>query len=100
MIAASPNTPAEIAELLAFYASAGVDEALVEAPINRFAEVRPKQAERASAPAARESTAQERPASEPGPDANRAPQRPAAAPGLDASKVPDAPARTAPATAA
>ncbi|TIU66226.1 MAG: uracil-DNA glycosylase, partial [Mesorhizobium sp.] len=38
MTAASPRTPAEIAELLAFYASAGVEDALEDEPINRFAE--------------------------------------------------------------
>jgi len=100
MTVASPSTPAEITELLAFYASAGVDDALEDAPINRFADVQPKQAERAPAPAARESRSQERPAPEPGRDANKTPKRPTAAPALDASKVPDAPARTAPATAA
>ncbi|RUW17361.1 uracil-DNA glycosylase, partial [Mesorhizobium sp. M1E.F.Ca.ET.041.01.1.1] len=93
MTAASPNTPIDIAELLAFYASAGVDEALEDAPINRFAEVRPKQAERAPAPAApvRESRLQERQSS--GPDANRTAERQPSSPGLDASGIPDAPAR-------
>jgi len=100
MTVASPSTPAEIAELLAFYASAGVDDALEDAPINRFADVQPKQAERAPAPVARESRSQERPAPEPGRDAIKTPERPTAPPGLDASKVPDAPARTAPAIAA
>ncbi|TIW18416.1 MAG: uracil-DNA glycosylase, partial [Mesorhizobium sp.] len=46
MTAASPNNPIDIAELLAFYASTGVDEALEDAPINRFAEAKPRQAER------------------------------------------------------
>ncbi|TIS06025.1 MAG: uracil-DNA glycosylase, partial [Mesorhizobium sp.] len=44
MTAASPNNPIDIAELLAFYASAGVDEALEDTPVNRFAEAKPKQA--------------------------------------------------------
>lgn len=93
MTAASPNTPADIAELLAFYASAGVDEALEDAPINRFAEARPKQVERTTAPAApaRESRPQDRPAAAPGPGST--PERSPAAPGLDVSRIPDAPAR-------
>ncbi|AZO75736.1 MULTISPECIES: uracil-DNA glycosylase [unclassified Mesorhizobium] len=95
MTATSPNNPFDIAELLAFYASAGVDEALEDAPINRFAEARPKQAERSPAAAApaRETRHQERPASVPGFDASRAAERPAASTGLDASQVPDAPRR-------
>ncbi|RUU04355.1 uracil-DNA glycosylase, partial [Mesorhizobium sp. USDA-HM6] len=102
MTAASPNNPIDIAELLAFYASAGVDEALEDAPVNRFADARPKQAARAPAPAApvRESRPQERQASQPSLGSGRAPERPAPPPGLDASHVPDAPARTMPATAA
>ncbi|TIQ42173.1 MAG: uracil-DNA glycosylase [Mesorhizobium sp.] len=92
MTAASLKTPAELAELFAFYASAGVDEALEDAPVDRFAEARPRQAERAPAPVApaRESRAEQR-APEPG--LNRMPERLAAAPGLDVSRVPDAPAR-------
>ncbi|RWK43363.1 uracil-DNA glycosylase [Mesorhizobium sp.] len=39
----------DIADLLAFYASAGVDEALEEQPLNRFAEAASKPPERASA---------------------------------------------------
>ncbi|TIQ07040.1 uracil-DNA glycosylase [Mesorhizobium sp.] len=95
MTAASPNNPIDIAELLAFYASAGVDEALEDTPVNRFAEAKPKQAERAPAQAAtaRESMPLERPASEPGLEAGRAAERPAASTGLDASQVPDAPRR-------
>lgn len=100
MTAASPNNPIDIAELLAFYASTGVDEALEDAPINRFAEAKPRQAERVPAPAApvRESRLQER--QSPGPDANRTPERQASSPGLDASCIPDAPARPMAATAA
>lgn len=95
MTAASPNNPIDIAELLAFYASAGIDEALEDTPVNRFAEARPKQADRAPAQAAtaRESMPLERPASEPGLEAGRAAERPAASTGLDASQVPDAPRR-------
>ncbi|MDX8481186.1 uracil-DNA glycosylase family protein [Mesorhizobium sp. VK24D] len=100
MTAASPNNPVDIAELLAFYASAGVDEALEDAPINRFAEVRPKQAERAPVPAApvRESRSDRRPPPQSGPESSKAPETSAASFSLDASKIPDAPAR--PATAA
>jgi uracil-DNA glycosylase len=97
MTAASPDIPAEIAELLAFYASAGVDEALEETPVNRFAEAVPKPPARAAASAPRESRPPERPGPEQSPNAGRAPERPA---GLDASRVPDAPARAMPATAA
>lgn len=102
MTAASPNNPIDIAELLAFYAGAGVDEALEDAPVNRFAEARPKQAERAPAPVApvRESRPRERGAAEPSLDAGRASARPAPPPVLDASGIPDAPARPMPATAA
>ncbi|MER8969699.1 uracil-DNA glycosylase [Mesorhizobium sp. M0808] len=41
MTAAPHTSRADLAELLAFYASAGVDEALEEQPVNRFAEARP-----------------------------------------------------------
>ena len=99
MTAASPNNPIDIAELLAFYASSGVDEALEDAPINRFAEPRAKQTERRPAPA-RESRPQERQAAEPSLDAGRAPERRAPPPGLDASSIPDAPTRPTLATAA
>ncbi|MDX8512274.1 uracil-DNA glycosylase [Mesorhizobium captivum] len=102
MTAASPNNPIDIAELLAFYASAGVDDALEDAPINRFAEVQPKPTERALTQAApvRESRPTERQASQPSLYAGRTPERPTSSPGLDASHVPDAPARMMPATAA
>lgn len=49
MTAASPNNRPDIADLLAFYASVGVDEALEDQPVNRFAEVAPKPMERAAA---------------------------------------------------
>ncbi|WP_322418532.1 uracil-DNA glycosylase [Mesorhizobium huakuii] len=78
MTAASPNSPTDIADILAFYASAGVDEALEDAPVNRFAEAAARPVERAPAPVAP-------------PREEKAPERPAAPPGLDASKVPDAP---------
>ncbi len=105
MTAASPNTPAEIAELLAFYASAGVDDALEDAPINRFAEVKPKQApprpaERAPTAPPRESRPESRPApAQAAPERTNALEAPSQVPGLDASNIPDAPARM-PATAA
>lgn len=95
MTAASPSTPAEIAELLAFYASAGVDDALEDAPINRFAEAKPKPAERPRAPAApiAESRPREQPAARPGVEAGPPPERAASSSGLDARNIPDAPAR-------
>ncbi|MBA1142054.1 uracil-DNA glycosylase [Mesorhizobium neociceri] len=86
MTAASPKNRSELADLLAFYASAGVDEALEDAPVNRFAEATPRPAERAPAPAAP-------------PRENKAPDQAEASTGLDASRVPDAPARSVPATA-
>jgi uracil-DNA glycosylase family 4 len=46
MTAASPNNRPDLADLLAFYASVGVDEALEDQPVNRFAEAPPKPAER------------------------------------------------------
>ncbi|SDA64394.1 uracil-DNA glycosylase [Mesorhizobium qingshengii] len=45
MTAASPNNRPDLADLLAFYASAGVDEALEDQPVNRFAEAAPRPAE-------------------------------------------------------
>ncbi|CDX18886.1 Phage SPO1 DNA polymerase-related protein [Mesorhizobium sp. ORS 3324] len=102
MTAASPSNPIDIAELLAFYASAGVDEALEEEPINRFAKAPPKQTERAPAPPApmRESRSEERPAPEPGPEPGKAAERSTVSFSLDASGIPDAPARPMHATAA
>jgi uracil-DNA glycosylase family 4 len=49
MTAVSRDNRPEIAELLAFYASAGVDEALEEEPLNRFAEAASKPPERGPA---------------------------------------------------
>lgn len=49
MTAVSRDNRPDIADLLAFYASAGVDEALEEEPVNRFAEAASKPAERAPA---------------------------------------------------
>lgn len=49
MTAVSPDNRPNIADLLAFYASAGVDEALEEEPLNRFAEAASKPPERAPA---------------------------------------------------
>ncbi|MDX8531220.1 uracil-DNA glycosylase family protein [Mesorhizobium sp. VK25A] len=99
MTAASPTSPADIAELLAFYASAGVDDALEDAPVNRFAEAATKPAERRSAeraPAAppREARPESRPAAptQP-PERDETPNPPAPLSGLDASNIPDAPAR-------
>jgi len=86
MTAASPNNRSDLADLLAFYASAGVDEALEDTPVNRFAEAAPRPAERAAAPAAP-------------PRETKAAEQSTASPRLDASQVPDAPARSVPATA-
>jgi DNA polymerase len=96
MTAASPSTPAEIAELLAFYASAGVDDALEDAPINRFAAATPRPAERGPAeraPAAPRREPESRPAPEQVPERANAPGPPTRFPGIDASNIPDAPAR-------
>ncbi|TPK90905.1 MULTISPECIES: uracil-DNA glycosylase [unclassified Mesorhizobium] len=103
MTAASPSTPAEIAELLAFYASAGVDEALEDAPINRFAEAAAKSAERGPAeraPAAppRDQRPESRPASRQGLERPQAPEPATPSSGLDARNIPDAPARMPAAT--
>jgi DNA polymerase len=98
MTAASPSTPAEIAELLAFYASAGVDDALEDAPVNRFAEAAARSAERRPAeraPAAppRESRPESRPVFEQAAERAQAAQPPGPSSGLDARNIPDAPAR-------
>lgn len=92
MTAASSHTPVDIAELLAFYASAGVDEALEDSPINRFAEARPKPIERAPTPA-REARPEARPAVVPEPYAGGTAEPLPASPGLDVSRIPDAPTR-------
>ncbi|MBZ9694740.1 MULTISPECIES: uracil-DNA glycosylase family protein [unclassified Mesorhizobium] len=84
MTAASPNNPVDLADLLAFYASAGVDEALEDAPVNRFAEAVPKPAERTPAAAPRES---------------KVPEPAAGPPRLDGRALPDAPAPRPPTSA-
>jgi len=98
MTAASPSTPAEIAELLAFYASAGVDDALEDAPVNRFAEAAARSAERRPAERApavlpRESRPESRPVFEQAAERAQAAQPPAPSSGLDARNIPDAPSR-------
>ncbi|MDX8524622.1 uracil-DNA glycosylase [Mesorhizobium sp. MSK_1335] len=93
MTAASPSTPAEIAELLAFYASAGVDDALEDTPINRFAEPAARPAERAPAAPRRDPRPESRPAPEQALGQVKPPERPTPSSGLDASNIPDAPAR-------
>ncbi|TPI55620.1 uracil-DNA glycosylase [Mesorhizobium sp. B3-1-3] len=103
MTAASPSTPAEIAELLAFYASAGVDEALEDAPVNRFAEAAAKSAERRPAERApvappRDPRSESRPAPGQGPERPQSPEPPTPSSGLDARNIPDAPARMPAAT--
>ncbi|TPK22262.1 uracil-DNA glycosylase [Mesorhizobium sp. B2-5-9] len=84
MTAASPNNPVDLADLLAFYASAGVDEALEDASVNRFAEAVPKPAERTPAAAPRE---------------GKVPEPAAGPPRLDGRSVPDAPAPRPPTSA-
>ncbi|TPI80053.1 uracil-DNA glycosylase family protein [Mesorhizobium sp. B2-8-9] len=103
MPAASPSTPAEIAELLAFYASAGVDDALEDAPVNRFAEAAAKSAEgrpaeRAPAALPRDARPESRPASGEVPERPPAPVPATPSSGLDARNIPDAPARVPAAT--
>jgi len=98
MTAASPTSAADIAELLAFYASAGVDEALEDAPVNRFAEAAAKSAERRPAERApavqhREVRPESRSTPEQAPERAETPNPPAPLSGLDASNIPDAPAR-------
>ena len=94
MTAASPNNRPDIADILAFYASAGVDDALEDAPVNRFAEAAQRPPlERATAPAtpatpARESV-REQPPSEPSRrDMSRVPDAPPAR-AQSAATVPD-----------
>lgn len=79
MTPAPPPDPAELRELLSFYADAGVDEALCEEPQNRFAEAA-KKAEPAQAkapPAAAQPAAPERAAT---PQQAPKPERTAAVP--------------------
>ncbi|QPC94007.1 uracil-DNA glycosylase [Mesorhizobium sp. INR15] len=88
MNAAAPTNRPDLADLLAFYASVGVDDALEDEPVNRFAEAAQRPVERATAtPPAREST-QQPPSTPPRPDMSRLPDAPPArAPA--ATAVPD-----------
>ncbi|TIO06472.1 uracil-DNA glycosylase [Mesorhizobium sp.] len=91
MSAASPMNRSDLADLLAFYASAGVDEALEEAPVNRFAETAPKPPERmpeATVPAGK-TLAPRPPAQPPRPDMSRLPDAPPARPPSASATVPD-----------
>jgi DNA polymerase len=90
MTAASPNNRPDIADILAFYASAGVDEALEDAPVNRFAEAaqRPPP-ERATVPATPATPARESVREQPPSEPSR----------RDMSRVPDAPPARAPSAA-
>lgn len=91
MSAASPINRSDLADLLAFYASAGVDEALEEAPVNRFAETAQKPPERmpgATAPAG-ETPAPRSPAQPPRPDMGRLPDAASARPPSASATVPD-----------
>ncbi|MCV3210426.1 uracil-DNA glycosylase [Mesorhizobium sp. YC-39] len=91
MTAASRNNRPDIADLLAFYASAGVDEALEEAPVNRFAEMAPKPPERVPETAAPvgETPAPRSPAQPPRPDMSRLPDAPPARAPSASATVPD-----------
>jgi uracil-DNA glycosylase len=77
MVPNTPLDPASLRELLAFYADAGADEALLEEAPDRFAEA----AVRASAPAPAQRAAEER-------DPRPAPASPAPAP-AQAAAIPD-----------
>lgn len=89
MSAASPINRSDLADLLAFYASAGVDEALEEAPVNRFAEMTPKApGPEAMAPAG-ETPAPRPHAQPPRPDMSRLPDAPPARPPSASATVPD-----------
>ncbi|CCV05605.1 conserved hypothetical protein [Mesorhizobium metallidurans STM 2683] len=89
MTAAFPNNPNDIADLLAFYASAGVDEALEEAPVNRFAEMTPKPPRPEATAPARETPAPRPPAQQPRPDMSRLPDAPPARVSSATATVPD-----------
>ncbi|CAN7439259.1 uracil-DNA glycosylase [Mesorhizobium amorphae] len=91
MTAASPINRSDLADLLAFYASAGVDDALEDAPVNRFAEAAPKPAERApmAAAPARENVQQQPPSAPSRPDMSRLPDAPPARAPAGAATVPD-----------
>jgi uracil-DNA glycosylase family 4 len=89
MTAASPNNRPDIADLLAFYASVGVDEALEDQPVNRFAEVAPKPVERApTAAPSGDTAAPQRSASMSRPEAGDRPNAPPVA-RVTSAAVPD-----------
>jgi len=87
MTAASPDHRAHLRDILAFYAEAGVDEALAEEPVDRFAAVasRPVQMPEPSARAESGSAATKPTA----PARTENPPRPAPAPTRPAAAVPD-----------
>jgi len=87
MTAASPDHRADLRDILAFYAEAGVDEALAEEPADRFAAVvsRPAQMPEPSA-RAEPGQSQSRP---PAPAQTENPPRPAPTPARPAAAVPD-----------
>ncbi|MBB6466867.1 DNA polymerase [Aminobacter lissarensis] len=74
MASISGNEPPDLRDLLAFYAAAGVDDALVDDPIDRFAE----SAQRQAAPAQQAASAGEAPRAGADRSAPAAPPRPAA----------------------
>jgi DNA polymerase len=87
MTAASPDHRADLRDILAFYAEAGVDEALAEEPVDRFAPVasRPVQMPEPSARAESGSAATKSTA----PARTENPPRPAPAPTRPAAAIPD-----------
>ena len=74
MVSISGNERPDFPDLLAFYAAAGVDETLVENPINRFAE----NAERQVATVQQATQPSKHEESQPGADKSARPSRPAA----------------------
>ncbi len=79
----SPDRPG-LRELLSFYADAGVDEALSEEPIDRFAQAATARPERAQQAPSSDNEASRNPA-------NRSPER-------ELAKAPSRPAAATPAT--
>ena len=86
MVAASPNNRPDLQDLLAFYAEAGVDEPLEDAPVDRFRQAAPQQQPAAPPPGSTEHA--EREAVRPKVAPNTAGSRPSAT-------QPDRPAATA-----
>lgn len=92
MPAASPDHRADLRDILAFYAEAGVDEALTDQPVNRFAAavLKPTQAA-GGMPASPAPSRQDQPSAKPTPARSERPVPSAHAPALarPAASVPD-----------